>query len=106
MAAGEESEVAWQAQLADLWERRRAAILDRVGRLEALLATPDPSPEQVEAGRTEAHKLRGLLGTIGLPAGSDAAGEVEDLLAAGDFAIAEPLGRLGKLVREHQAGAG
>ena len=105
MAAGEESEVAWQAQLADLWERRRPAIIARVEHLEALAAASDPSPEEVEAGRTEAHKLRGLLGTIGLPAGTEAAGEVEDLLAAGDIAIAEPLGRLGKLVREHRPGA-
>ena len=50
--------------------------------------------DAIEAGRVEAHKLRGLLGTIGLPDGSERAGEVEDLLAQGSTAIAEPLARL------------
>ena len=103
MGADDDSAVRWQKQIADLWERRRPAMLERIDGLEALAAMPDPSPAQIEEARTEAHKLRGLLGTIGLPAGTEAAGEVEDLLAAGDTEIAEPLGRLGTLVREHQA---
>ena len=103
MADGTDSADAWQRQLADLWQRRRPAIIERIENLERLAATPEPDPGQIEEGRTEAHKLRGLLGTIGLPAGSEAAGEVEDLLAAGDIAIEEPLGRLGGLVREHEA---
>jgi len=103
MPEGTDSADAWQRQLADLWERRRPAMIERIENLERLAASSDPPPEQIEEGRTEAHKLRGLLGTIGLPAGSDAAGEVEDLLAAGDVAIGEPLGRLGALVREHEA---
>jgi len=103
MAEGTDSADAWQRQLADLWQRRRPAIIERIENLERLAATPGSDAAQIEEGRTEAHKLRGLLGTIGLPAGSDAAGEVEDLLAAGDVAIDEPLGRLGELVREHQA---
>ena len=103
MAEGMDSADAWQRQLADLWQRRRPAMIERIENLERLAATTGPDAAQIEEGRTEAHKLRGLLGTIGLPAGSDAAGEVEDLLAAGDVAIEEPLGRLGTLVREHQA---
>ena len=103
MAEGMDSADAWQRQLADLWQRRRPAMIERIENLEQLAASPEPDAAQIEEGRTEAHKLRGLLGTIGLPAGSDAAGEVEDLLAEGDVAITEPLGRLGELVREHQA---
>jgi HPt (histidine-containing phosphotransfer) domain-containing protein len=103
VGAAEDSAAAWQQQLAELWQRRRPAIVERVEKLERLAALADPGAEQIEAGRTEAHKLRGLLGTIGLPPGSDAAGEIEDLLAAGDLAIAAPLERLGKLVREHEA---
>ena len=103
MAEGMDSADAWQRQLADLWQRRRPAMIERIDNLERLAAMPEPDAEQIEEGRTEAHKLRGLLGTIGLPAGSEAAGEVEDLLAAGDLAIGDPLARLGELVREHQA---
>jgi HPt (histidine-containing phosphotransfer) domain-containing protein len=102
MGADEDSAAVWRRQLADLWARRRPAILARVDQLEALAAAEAPDATEIEAGRVEAHKLRGLLGTIGLPAGSEAAGEVEDLLAEGNLAIAEPLGRLAMLVREHQ----
>ena len=102
MGADEDSAAAWQRQLADLWQRRRPVIMGRIENLEALAAADSPDAEAIEEGRVEAHKLRGLLGTIGLPAGSDAAGEVEDRLAEGDTAIDEPLGRLATLVREHQ----
>ncbi len=104
MGADDDNAAAWQRQIADLWERRRPAIVARIENLEAARGDGgSDARQQIEEARTEAHKLRGLLGTIGLPAGTEAAGEVEDLLAAGDIAIAEPLGRLGTLVREHQA---
>lgn len=102
-AAAPRGDSDWDRQLADLWQRRRPAILERIEELERLVATSDPRPEQIEECRTEAHKLRGLLGTIGLPAGSDAAGEVEDLLAAGHVEISDPLAQLRRLVEDHPA---
>ena len=103
MGEGTDSTDAWQQQMAELWRRRRPAILERVDALTVLSEASDPSPGEIEESRVEAHKLRGLLGTIGLPAGSEAAGEVEDLLAAGNIEISEPLGRLEQLIREHAA---
>ncbi len=94
----------WEQQLAKLWERRRPRIMDRVAVLETLAAAEEPRAGEIEEGRVEAHKLRGLLGTIGLPAGSEAAGEIEDRLADGNVEIAEPLAQLSDLVRTHEPG--
>ncbi len=93
----------WQRQLRQLWERRRPRILERVAVIEAVAAAEAPGAGEIEQARAEAHKLRGLLGTIGLPEGSEAAGAIEDSLAAGKLRIDEPLARLGELVRDHRA---
>lgn len=83
-----------EQKLADLAVRMGPRILERVAELERISGREDLEPAEIEAARVEAHKLRGLLGTIGLPEGSERAGEVEDLLAQGSTAIAEPLARL------------
>ncbi len=104
MEAQGSGQAEWEWQLAQLWHKRLPRILERVAVLEAVASAEAPDPEQVEGARVEAHKLRGLLGTIGLPEGSEAAGEIEDLLAAGDVEIAAPLAQLSELIRTHEPG--
>jgi HPt (histidine-containing phosphotransfer) domain-containing protein len=60
--------------------RTRAAVLERVEAIE--LAAGDAADEQRSSARTEAHKLRGLLGTIGLARGSELAAAIETELEA------------------------
>ena len=74
---------------------------DAVALLQAVADEPDPGPERIAAARTEAHKLHGLLGTIGLPAGSDLAAEIEARLDAGDAGVGEPVAKLRALVTDH-----
>ncbi len=99
--ADDGGEQAWDEHLAGLFDRYRPRILTRIEVLQAVADEPDPGPERIEAARTEAHKLHGLLGTIGLPAGSDLAAEIEARLDAGDAGIGEPVAELRALVTEH-----
>lgn len=94
-------EQAWDEHLADLFDRYRPRILTRIEVLQAVADDPDPGPERIAAARTEAHKLHGLLGTIGLSAGSHLAAEIEARLDAGDAEIREQVADLRALVTEH-----
>ena len=72
--------------LAAIWTRSRPALLERQATIER--AVPEleghPDDQQLrESMRTEAHKLAGLLGTLGLPKGTDLARAIEDRLDAG-----------------------
>lgn len=68
--------------LRPVWEQRREAILGRISQLEAALRETDGV--EVAAGRDEAHKLAGLLGTFGFAQGTQLAGLAEGLLREDD----------------------
>jgi HPt (histidine-containing phosphotransfer) domain-containing protein len=71
------------ARLADLWRKSRPAILERMATLHATQEALAANPEDVEArtrGREAAHKLSGVLGTFGLPQGSELAATLEEIL--------------------------
>ena len=57
-------------------ERTRPAVLERLEVIQ--LATGEAATgDQLAAGRAEAHKLNGLLGTLGLARGSELAAAIE-----------------------------
>jgi HPt (histidine-containing phosphotransfer) domain-containing protein len=75
--------------LADLWERSRPRVLARIDVLDeaaAALAADELGGDLRERARVEAHRLAGLLGTLGLPAASPVARSLEHLLADGPTA--------------------
>lgn len=87
-ASGESGEILNTA-LADVpqplrafWLQRRTTILERIAAVEAALH--DDETVSIATGLTEAHNLRGLLGTLGFAEGSVIAGRAEDLLIADD----------------------
>ena len=71
--------------LATLWERSRQTISERVEVLRAAhrnLRTNPADKNARRAGADAAHKLAGILGTFGLPDGTNLARRVELLLEA------------------------
>ncbi len=62
------------ARLDAIWERRLPAVVARIALIEDAVGAPEGD---LPAARTEAHKLRGLLGTLGVGAGSEIAGRIE-----------------------------
>ncbi|MGC2635596.1 MAG: Hpt domain-containing protein [Acidobacteriaceae bacterium] len=73
------------ARLAQLWVKSRPVILERMDVLRtshaALTANPDDAEARIRA-REAAHKLSGVLGTFGLPGGSEAAHRIEACLTS------------------------
>ena len=63
-------------RLAAIRVRTRPAVLERIDAIEA--AIEDPAHEALPAARVQAHKLRGLLGTIGVTDGSELAASIEE----------------------------
>jgi HPt (histidine-containing phosphotransfer) domain-containing protein len=89
-----------QGALAEVWTRMHQAILERVevverGALE--LANESPDVKCVEAGRGEAHKLAGVLGSFGLNRGTELARELEGRLAAMRGGAADSIRLAGEL---------
>jgi HPt (histidine-containing phosphotransfer) domain-containing protein len=79
--------------LAAIWARSRPAVLERQAAIERAVPELESRPDDRqlrESMRTEAHKLAGLLGTLGLPQGTELARAIEERLgsdvAALDFA--------------------
>lgn len=84
--------------LAAIWTRSRTELLERqatIGRGLPELEGRTDDLQLRESIRSEAHKLAGVLGTLGVPRGTDLAREIEerlDLLAPPpDFAELERL---------------
>lgn len=69
------SESGLEGRLAAIRFRTRPAVLERIDAIETAIV--DPAHETLPAAREQAHKLRGLLGTIGLPHGSELAATIE-----------------------------
>src|ERR1700729_3319920 len=66
--------------LAAIWTRSRPALLERqatIARAVPALESGPDDPQLRESVRTEAHKLAGLLGTLGLPRGTELARAIE-----------------------------
>ena len=59
--------------------RTRPAVLERIDAIERAVGDAS-APEDLSAARTDAHKLRGLLGTVGHGHGSELAATIEDEL--------------------------
>ena len=68
--------------LRPLWQQRQGAIAERLERVEQALR--DAPGADLPVAMSDAHKLRGVLGTFGFQEGSDIAGRAEDLLIADD----------------------
>jgi HPt (histidine-containing phosphotransfer) domain-containing protein len=64
-----------------IWRRSRPAILTRIDEIERGAAA-DADITAIATARAEAHKLRGLLGTIGIAEGSTLAAAIEEELEA------------------------
>lgn len=72
-----------ETALAEIWQRTRPTVLARVATVERAAAALPAAPlsdERIEAGRCEAHKLAGVLGTFGLKRGTDLARDLEEHL--------------------------
>jgi len=84
-----------------LWERYKPLCLERLSVIEeARTAASSTALNDEVRGKAEsaAHKLAGVLGSIGLPEGSKIASEIEALLQPGNTLAPGQLLRLSELV--------
>jgi HPt (histidine-containing phosphotransfer) domain-containing protein len=84
-----------------LWERYQSLCMERLSVIEeARTAASSTGLDDEVRGKAEsaAHKLAGVLGSIGLPEGSKIASEIEALLQPGDTLAPGQLSRLSELV--------
>jgi HPt (histidine-containing phosphotransfer) domain-containing protein len=84
-----------------LWERYRQLCMERLSVIEEARTAASSTALNDEArGKAEsaAHKLAGVLGSIGLPEGSKIASEIEALLQPGGTLAPGQLLRLSELV--------
>ena len=84
-----------------LWERYKPLCLERLSVIEEARTAASSTALNDEArGKAEsaAHKLAGVLGSIGLPEGSRIASEIEAILQPGDALAPGQLLRLSELV--------
>lgn len=84
-----------------LWERYKPLCMERLSVIEeARTAASSTALDDKVRGKAEsaAHKLAGVLGSIGLPEGSKIASEMEALLQPGDTLAPGQLSRLSELV--------
>jgi HPt (histidine-containing phosphotransfer) domain-containing protein len=73
-----------QDQLSDvldaIWTRSRPTLLERQATIARAVPELERHPDDLqlrESMRSDAHKLAGLLGTLGLPSGTDLARAIE-----------------------------
>lgn len=91
------------ALIARVWLSSQAALRERLDAIDAAgaaLLAGSLDDERRAAARVGAHKLRGSLGTFGLPEGSELAAELEDMLRAPG---APPVLRLSELAEQLRA---
>ena len=84
-----------------LWERYKPLCLERLSVIEeARTAASSAALDDQVRGKAEsaAHKLAGVLGSIGLPEGSKTASELESLLQPGNTLAPGQLSRLSELL--------
>ncbi len=91
--------------LATLWEQRKSMVVDRLRVLEQVVASLEAgadgsATESRKLGADAAHKLAGILGTFGLPRGTDLAREAEVTLEQDGPLSDENILRLRSVVQE------
>jgi HPt (histidine-containing phosphotransfer) domain-containing protein len=88
--------------LATMWEQRKSVVLDRLHVLEQAISALEvsSSEESRKSGADASHKLAGILGTFGLPRGTDLAREAEVTLEKDGPLSADDLLRLRRLAEE------
>lgn len=72
--------------LRQVWLRNRSTTMERLAVVAAALtslAAGELDAERCDAGLSEAHKLRGILGTYGFTEGSELATEAEEMFQGG-----------------------
>lgn len=109
MTSDEPANPAVPAVLQRLWGQRRAPICDRIEGLAGGLRAGMDATSRADL-TTTAHQLHGLLGTFGLSAGSELAGQAEALLESDDSdteqhrALADQLSALARRLRGPDSG--
>lgn len=91
------------ALIARVWIANKAALHERLDAIDAAgaaLLAGSLDDERRAAATAGAHKLRGSLGTFGLPEGSELAAELEDMLRAPG---APPVLRLSEIAEQLRA---
>lgn len=71
--------------LGEIWDRAYPVTIQRIGSIEDAateLARERPDAARLDAGRSDAHKLAGVLGTFGLDRGTQLARGLEARLQA------------------------
>ena len=88
--------------LETLWEQRKSSVVDRLNTLQQAVRNLDHSPtvKSREAGIDAAHKLAGILGTFGLPRGTDLAREMEVAMGHDGVLAADQVAHLQQVVGE------
>jgi HPt (histidine-containing phosphotransfer) domain-containing protein len=88
--------------LATLWKQRKSVVLERLSALEQAICTLEATgtEESRNTGADAAHKLAGILGTFGLPRGTDLAREAEVTLEKDGPVDADDLRRLHQVAKE------
>jgi HPt (histidine-containing phosphotransfer) domain-containing protein len=84
-----------------LWERYRPLCMERLAVIEeasAVATTTALNGELRGKAESAAHKLAGVLGSLGLPEGSKIASEIEALLQPENTITPEQLSRLSELL--------
>jgi HPt (histidine-containing phosphotransfer) domain-containing protein len=92
-----------QAMLAALWDRSKHTVAERAALLQVAvdLWMEDRLDEQTRLSAVDsAHKLAGVLGTFGLPRGTDLARKAEVLFGESASAGKEEIGQLQLLLAE------
>jgi HPt (histidine-containing phosphotransfer) domain-containing protein len=92
-----------QAMLAALWDRSKHTVAERAVLLQVAvdLWMQDRLDEPTRQGAVDsAHKLAGVLGTFGLPRGTDLARRAEVLFGESTSAGKEEIGQLQLLLAE------
>lgn len=94
------------ARLAQLWIKSRPVILERMDVLRASHAALTAHSGDADArtrGREAAHKLSGVLGTFGLPQGSEAAHLIEVCLLSSNPLTEADLAEVARQIDELDA---
>jgi HPt (histidine-containing phosphotransfer) domain-containing protein len=86
-----------------LWKTSKPVVMDRLQALEDNCGKWLLSPHNAlasEAAHDAAHKLAGVLGTFGMPRGSQLASAIESIVDKPDAATESERGKIPALLRE------
>ncbi len=85
-----------------MWEQRKGMVVERLNTLrDAVRDLPaSPTPASRERGIDAAHKLAGILGTFGLPQGTDLARELEVAMSHPGALPTEQIAHLQQVVEQ------